>query len=104
MRRVVREPEFEPPPLPLLSPERLAELASGLPDADDPFPRHYFTGKYEETELESAYQIWHLRLWAPRARLLLGATPVMLAASAFYVSHWNTVILLSNQTQTTLAL
>jgi hypothetical protein len=58
--------------LPPLSPERLAELVSMSSDDTDPFVRHWLTGEYQDPKLEDTYRIFHLRLWAPRVRLVLG--------------------------------
>ena len=62
--------------LPPLSSERLAELVSASSDSDDPFIRHWFTGKYEDSALETTYRNFHLRLWAPRAQCLLGTCAI----------------------------
>jgi hypothetical protein len=82
--------------LPPLSPEHLAELVSASPDDDDPFTRHWFTGKYVDQGLEATYQIFHLRLWAPRARLLFGTMAILLFVTS-HNSNRNEVVASSNQ-------
>uniref|UniRef100_A0A6T8ZGJ8 Uncharacterized protein n=1 Tax=Haptolina ericina TaxID=156174 RepID=A0A6T8ZGJ8_9EUKA len=85
--------------LPPLSPERLAELVSMSPNYDDydvAFARHWCTGKYEDPTLEATYRIFHLRLWGPRARFLLGPGAI-LGNLLTLVSDWNEVVPSLNQ-------
>ena len=68
--------------LPPLSPERLAELVSASPNSDDnSFARHWITGEYENPVLEATYRIFHLKLWAPRVRLMFGTIAISMLIS-----------------------